>query len=117
MLQFFFLTERQKYNFIFISNLLQLPLGLLFKNENLNEEMIDILQELHDKYLPVDKQKVDRDEVVSILEHLFIGGDQLTDERANNCKAARSDGNTKFERLEGHDELRPQKKFSTGDET
>ena len=63
--------------------------------------MIDILQELHDKYLPVDKQKVDREEVVSSLEHLFIGGDQLTDERANNSKAARSDGDTEFECLEG----------------
>lgn len=63
--------------------------------------MIDILQELHDKYLPVDKQTVEGEEVVSILEHLFIGGDQLTDERANNCKAARSDGDTEFERLEG----------------
>ena len=63
--------------------------------------MIDILQELHDKYLPVDKQKVEGEEVVSILEHLFIGGDRLTDERANNCKAARSDGDTKSEHLEG----------------
>ena len=63
--------------------------------------MIDILQELHDKYLPVAKQTVEGEEVVSILEHLFIGGDQLTDERANNCKAARSDGDTEFERLEG----------------
>lgn len=63
--------------------------------------MIDILQELHDKYLPVDKQTVEGEEVVSILEHLFIGGDQLTDERANNCKATRSDGDTEFERLEG----------------
>ena len=62
--------------------------------------MIDILQELHDKYLPVDKQTVEGEEVVSILEHLFIG-DQLTDERANNCEAARSDGDTEFERLEG----------------
>lgn len=60
--------------------------------------MIDILQELHDKYLPVDKQTVEGEEVVSILEHLFIGGDQLTDERANNCKAARSDADTEFEK-------------------
>ena len=64
------------------SDLLQLPLGLLFKNENVNEELIDIVQELHDKYLPVDKKEVEGDEVISILEHLFIGGDQLTDERA-----------------------------------
>jgi len=63
--------------------------------------MIDIVQELHDKYLPVDKKEVEGEEVVSILEHLFIGGDELTDERANNCKAARSDGDTESEHLEG----------------
>ena len=63
--------------------------------------MIDIVQELHDKYLPVDKQEVEGEEVVSILEHLFIGGDQLTDERTNNCKAARSDGDSESEHLEG----------------
>lgn len=44
---------------------------------------------------------MEEEEVVSILEHLFIGGDQLTDERANNCKAPRSDGDTESEHLEG----------------
>lgn len=63
--------------------------------------MLDILQELHDKYLPVEKEDVDGEEIVTILERLFFGGDQLTDERAVNCKDARSDGDTSFERLEG----------------
>ena len=63
--------------------------------------VFDILQELHDKYLPIEKQDVDGEEVVTILERLFVGGDQLTDERANNCKDANSDGETSFERLEG----------------
>lgn len=31
------------------------PLGVLFKNENLNDEMIDILQYIHDHYLPCEK--------------------------------------------------------------
>ena len=66
---------------------------------------MDILQELHDKYLPVDKQTVEAEEVVSILEHLFIGG-QLTDERANNCKAARSDGDANFPFVNGRCHLK-----------
>ena len=47
--------------------------------------MVDIVQELHDKCLPVDKKEVEGEEVVSILEHLFIGGDQLTDGRRSGC--------------------------------
>ena len=73
----------------------------MFKNENVNEEMIDFLQELHDKYLPVDRHKSNGQEVVSVLERLVFGGDQLTDERATHCKDARSDGDTQIERLEG----------------
>ena len=58
--------------------------------------MIDILQELHDKYLSVEKDIVNGEEVVTVLERIFFGGDQLTDERAWNCKDARSDGDTSF---------------------
>ena len=47
--------------------------------------MVDIVQELHDKCLPVDKKEVEGEEVVSILEHLFIGGDQVTDGRRSGC--------------------------------
>ncbi len=63
--------------------------------------MIDILHELHCKYLPLEKHVIDGEEVVTILERLFFGGDQLTGERASNCKDARSDGDSKFERLKG----------------
>ena len=62
--------------------------------------MIDILQELHAKYLPVEKH-TENEEVVTVLERLFFGGDQLTEERARNCIDARSDGDTPFERLGG----------------
>ncbi|KAJ7376290.1 hypothetical protein OS493_035651 [Desmophyllum pertusum] len=90
-----------KYSEVMKQKSQQVPLGLLFKNENVNEEMIDILQQLHNKYLPVDRDEIDGQEVVTILERLFFGGDQLTNERANNCKDARSDGDTQFEWLEG----------------
>ncbi|KAK3743445.1 hypothetical protein QZH41_010912 [Actinostola sp. cb2023] len=81
----------------------QLPLGLLFKNENVNEEMIDILEELHQKYLPVKKINPDEgDETTEVQERIFFGGDQFTEERARCCTDARSDGDTPYERLEGY---------------
>ena len=73
----------------------------MFKNENINEEMIDILQTIHDKYLPVTKCFQADEEVTTVAETLFFGGDQLTDERGRHCIDARCDGDTKFERLEG----------------
>ena len=63
--------------------------------------MIDIIQDLHDKYLPVTRYNEGEEEIVDVKEILFFGGDQLTDERAGNAVDARSDGDTKFERLEG----------------
>ena len=63
--------------------------------------MIDILEDLHKKYLPIEKEHVNGREVVTILERVFFGGDQLTDERASHCTDARCDGDTSFERLEG----------------
>ena len=71
------------------------------KNEK-NEEMLDILQYLHDKYVPVSRNtSVTGEETVKVLEKLFFGGDQLTEERARNSTDARSDGDNKYERLEG----------------
>ena len=32
---------------------------------------------------------------------MFFGGDQLSEERANNARDARTDGDNEFERLEG----------------
>lgn len=47
--------------------------------------MIDILTELHEKYLPLLKTTDDSGhEQVEILQRLFIGGDQLTEEHARN---------------------------------
>lgn len=77
-----------------------MPLGLLFKNENVNEDMIDILQEIHNKYLPVSKCSEGEEEITTVTEMLFFGGDQLTDERGRHSVDARCDGDTKFERLE-----------------
>lgn len=81
---------------------LQVPLGILFKNENLNDEMIDILDVIHSKYVPR-KETVDETGEVKceLLDAIFFGGDQLTEERARNAKDARGDGDSQYDRLEG----------------
>lgn len=77
-------------------------MGLIFKNENSNDDMIEILTELHEKYLPLLKTTDDSgNEQVEILQKLFFGGDQLTEERARNARQGRADGDSDFERLEG----------------
>ena len=81
---------------------MQVPLGLLFKNENLNDEIVEILQEVHDNYLPTKKVEMEMEGTATeVLEPIFFGGDQLTEERSRNAQDARGDGDTSFERLEG----------------
>ena len=63
--------------------------------------MIDILQELHDKYVPIHIYTEDDTEHKEILEKVFFGGDQLTEERSRNAIYARSDGDDSYEKLEG----------------
>ena len=64
--------------------------------------MIDILQYIHDHYLPCEKVvKNEESESSSLVTQLFLGGDQLTQERARNAQKGRADGDTTFERLEG----------------
>ena len=59
--------------------------------------MIEILEEIHRKYLPVDTFKNNGEELVSVLEKIFLGGDQFTYERSQNCIDSRSDGDSEFE--------------------
>lgn len=67
--------------------LLTTPLGLLFKNENTNDDMIDILTELHQRYLPVMKTTDGSGNVeIEVLQKVFFGGDQLTEERTRNAR-------------------------------
>ena len=77
-------------------------MGLLFKNENINDEMIDILDTIHSKYVP-SKSTVDEsgEQTTEVLDQIFFGGDQLTEERPRNAKHARGDGDSSFDRLEG----------------
>lgn len=65
---------------------------MLPKNENVNDDMIDIIETIQDTYVP---------QTSSGLDTTFFGGDQLTEERSRNVQLARSDGRTTKERLEG----------------
>ena len=59
---------------------IQVPLGVLTKSEQKGDDMIDILMHIH-KYVP---QKSDGD-----FAQIFLGGDQLTRERAGSAVDAR----------------------------
>lgn len=54
--------------------------------------MVDILEILQNQYVP----KVNGEPA----DHVFFGGDELTEERARNIQKARSDGETTSERLD-----------------
>ena len=66
----------------------QVPLGILFKNENLNDDMIDILEHLHSEYVTTQAIITEDGEVTEVIESVFFGGDQLTKERGRNAKDA-----------------------------
>ena len=72
--------------------LFQTPLGIIFKNENVNEDMLAILQQFH-TYLP---QTDD-----GCIDNQLFSGDQLTVERAVNVITSVGNGLTPQDRLDG----------------
>lgn len=73
----------------------QLPMGVLFKNENVTEEMIDILKKFQ-SYLPFISANGEK----KFVNQLCVG-DQLSVERAVNSIHSVSNGYTPEDRLEG----------------
>ena len=69
-----------------------MPLGIIFKNENVNEDMMAILQQFH-SYLP---QTSDGG-----VDGQMSSGDQLTVERAVNVISSVANAYTPEDRLEG----------------
>lgn len=63
--------------------------------------MIDILEHLHSEYVPTQAIITEDGEVTEVIESVFFGADQLTEERGRNAKDARGDGDTNYDRLEG----------------
>ena len=72
--------------------LFQTPLGIIFKNENVNEDMLAILQQFH-SYLPQTKD--------GCIDNQLFSGDQLTVERAVNVITSVGNGLTPQDRLDG----------------
>ncbi|CAH3167804.1 unnamed protein product [Porites lobata] len=74
------------------NNVFQVPLGLIFKNENVNEDMLGILQQFHG-YLPQTHN--------GGVDGQLFSGDQLIVERAVNMISSVANGYTPKDRLEG----------------
>ena len=94
----------------FVMHLLQLqiPLGVLMKNENKYSEMIDIMTHFH-QYVPLLQGATSSDPDVPIsnlpnketLHPLLFGGDQLTVARARGCQELRLKSDTATGHLHG----------------
>ena len=57
--------------------------------------MIEILQILQDKYVPKKVETLDDSSTnTKIIDKIFAGGDQLSEERARNAQCAMADGDT-----------------------
>ena len=71
---------------------MQVPLGVLKKNENKTEDMIDILDHIQHRYVPF---------VGGHTKFIFLGGDQLTREHAVHAQDAKAQSNGTRKRLKG----------------
>lgn len=65
--------------------------------------MVDILQEIQEKWIPHKKTVIDGETVDDVLHSVNFGGDQLTEERAINVQKAFLDGDFDAEKLLGPD--------------
>ena len=68
---------------------------MILKNENINGEMIEIMENLH-QYIPTNSVGSSRE----IVEN-YLFGNQLTCARARSAKRHRQDSATAVERMEG----------------
>ncbi|VDI37140.1 Hypothetical predicted protein [Mytilus galloprovincialis] len=82
-----------KYSFFSGIKTVQYPLGLFKCNENKTQELIRLLKQLTEKYVPLRNGE--------IFEPVFLGGDRLTDERVQSAQTAMSNADSPKEKLEG----------------
>ena len=71
--------------------MLQVPLGVLQKNESLSADMIDILEHAQ-KYVPT---------VGETVKPILFGGDQVTRERATHAQDAKAQSSGSQKKLKG----------------
>ena len=93
-------------------SILQVPLGVVLKNENILNDMVDILDELH-IYVPKTSstQSYDTcaedggtrtvDVTTNHFSHILLGGDQLTVARVRGSQGALLNSDSGVERVEG----------------
>ena len=95
-----------------IFSCIQVPLGVILKNENVIDDMVDILDTLH-RYVP----KHTRTETIDVptkdgssrkvdmqlhhFHHILLGGDHLTAARVRGSQRAQKNADSGEERLEG----------------
>ena len=76
----------------------QINMGVLLKNEQYNDQMVDICQFIH-KYVPGHED--DEEHSTSKPVKILSGGDYLTFERHKSAQASMANGQTPSSRLEG----------------
>ena len=90
---------------------MQVPLGVILKNENVLNEMVQILDRLHN-YVPMTQTEQEFDVVhdddvehlsitVDHFHHILLGGDQLTVARVRGCQRIRNNSESGRACLEG----------------
>lgn len=94
---------------VFIITHIQVPLGILPKNEAKGDEMVDILKHVHDLYVPsieyTEETNISTGETVTIqkakLHPIIFGGDQLTAAKMRSAQKARLNSETPADKLSG----------------
>ena len=88
---------------------MQIPLGVLPKDENKLEDMVCILEYLHE-YVPTLEQERTIHDTISgdtdvhkdqIFHQVLLGGDQLTVARARSCQRGRGNSDSSLSKLSG----------------
>ena len=85
-------------NRLIYKNVFQVNMGVLKKNEQFNDQMVDICQFLH-KYVPGHEDN--EDQSLQIPLKVLSGGDYLTFERHKSAQSSMANGRTPSSRLEG----------------
>ena len=81
---------------------MQVPLGVVFKNENKLDEMVDIMDHLN-QYVPTEVTHTTAPKRMQIdtMHKVLVGGDQLTVARMKGAKSMREDSQHDAGRLDG----------------
>eukprot|EP00794_Sanderia_malayensis_P004126 gene4127-4680_t len=73
------------------------------KNESIGAEMIDIMQSIQERYVPCHVSNTENEQTKkkTVVQKIFFGADNLTEERGRNFQGAMSEADSEFDRLDG----------------